>query len=412
MHTSRRHYPAAALLAAICAVFACQSSPTESGGQPESQIDSLSIDAPSGLLVAQPALISVQVWKDQNPVHSPITWSLSDPSIASVRSAGSNFATVTPTQRGTVTVFASAEGVVGRASIRITAELRIQSDYLLAATNPVQVALGDQLQFESVYVDANGQVIPEKPAVTWSSTDPAGVSVSPAGLVVAAQASHTAIVTATSPDDTARVRIHVNDVLAGQPATLRIVHGVPGLGPIRFVVNRGAPLTLSFGQSAELPIVSGILAVTTDGMPPGNPVSGDLGGKFAGLVHPGDHLGLYAVGSSDGAFLQPAWPSTASISPGSGLVRLIQSSTALVVYLRPNGAPISGLPELCYFDPGVVSDYFVRPPGDFDIIGQDKYDSQQEIGRAAGSVTAGHAVTMVLTGGGKQPLSVLTFNDR
>ena len=84
----------------------------------------------------------------------------------------------------------------------------------------------------------------------------------------------------------------------------------------------------------------------------------------------------------------------------------------MVVYLRAERAPISGLPELCYFDPGVVSDYFVRPEGDFDIIGRAKYNEQQEIGRTRGSVRGGHAVTMVLTGGADQPLSVLRFVDR
>ena len=88
----------------------------------------------------------------------------------------------------------------------------------------------------------------------------------------------------------------------------------------------------------------------------------------------------------------PSWPPAASIPTDSGLVRLVQSSPAMVVYLRERGAPSSGLPELCYFDPGVVSDYFVRPAGDFDVIGQAKYEEQHEIGRAVARATGGQAV--------------------
>jgi hypothetical protein len=274
------------------------------------------------------------------------------------------------------------------------------------------MAIGDQLQLEAVHVDVDGQPIAENPSVTWSSTDAAGLSVSPAGLVAATRAHDRATVTATGPDDTVSVQIRVLNVLAGQPATVRIVHGIPGIGPVRFLVGQAAPLSLSYGQSVELPIVSGTLRVGTEGLPPGDPAFGDPSGQFVGVVRPGDRLSLYAAGNPQVAFLQPAWPPPASIPPGSALVRLIQSSPAMVVYLRAHGAPISGLPELCYFDPGVVSDYFVRAAGDFDIIGQAKYDQQQEIGRTSASVLGGQAVTMVLTGGGQQPLSVLTFTDR
>jgi hypothetical protein len=405
---------AATLIAAICAILACQNSPTDSGGPPDgTQVDSLQIDAPSTLLVHETALLSAQVWKShQNELDSPITWNSSDPLIASVSPAGANYAILSAFRRGTVTITASTGDVVAEVTLRVTAELRIQPDYVLDVPNGWPMAVGDQLQLEAVYADANGKAIAEIPSVTWSSTGEAGVTVSPAGLVTATRANHTATVTATGPEGTASVRIRVLDVLAGQPATVRIVHGVPALGPIRFLVSQGAPLSLSFGQSVELPIVSGTLRVATEGLPPGDPAFGDPSGKFVGIIRPGDHLSLYAVGNSQGAFLQPAWPTTASIPPESGLVRLVQSSTAMVVYLRANGAPISGLPELCYFAPGVMSDYFVRPAGDFDIIGQDKYDGQQEIGRTSGSVLDGHAVTMVLTGGGQQPLSVLTFTDR
>jgi len=409
-----RRRAAVTLIPAICFILACQNTPTDSGQPGDgTQTDSVRIDAPSTLLVNETTLLSAQLsTSHQNAPDAPITWSSSDPLIAGVNPAGANFAILTALRRGTVTITASTGDIVAQVTLRVTAELRIQPDYVLDVPNGWPMAVGDQLQLEAVYTDANGRATGEIPSVTWSSTGEAGVSVSPSGLVAATQANHSATITATGPDGTASVRVHVLDVLAGQPATVRIVHGVPALGPIRFLISQAAPLSLSFGQSVELAIVSGTLNVSTEGLPPGDPRFGDPSGKFVGIIRPGDHLSLYAVGNSQGAFLQAAWPTTASIRPESGLVRLVQSSPAMVVYLRARGAPISGLPELCYFDPGVMSDYFGRAAGDFDIIGQDKYDSQAEIGRTSGSLPGGHAVTMVLTGGGQQPLSVLTFTDR
>jgi hypothetical protein len=365
------------------------------------------------VLVHETALLSGKAWKSgQHLSELPITWESSDPSIASVSPSYPNSAILTAVRRGTVTITASSGDRVEEFTLRVTGELRIQPDYVLDVPNGWPMAVGEQVQLEAVYVDVHGKAIAETPSVTWSSTNAVGVSVSPAGLLAATQANQHATVTASNLDDTVRVHVRVVDAVAGQPATLRIVHGVPGLGPIRFLVGQGGPQTLSFGQSVELPILSGTLGVGTEGLPPGDPSFGDPSGKFVGIVRPGDHLSLYAVGHSQGAFLQAAWPTTASIPPESGLVRLVQSSPALVVYLRDNGAPISGLPELCYFDPGVVSDYFVRAAGGFDVIGQAKYDGDGEIGRTSANVPGGRAVTMVLTGGGAQPLRVLTFTDR
>ncbi|HET6838045.1 MAG TPA: hypothetical protein VFH24_08370 [Gemmatimonadales bacterium] len=403
---------AVTLIAAIGAVLACQNSPTGSGEPPAGQVDSLRIAAPATLVVNDVVLLSAKVWPGREDSESPITWKSRDPSIASVSPSGDSYAILTAVRRGTVTITASTGDIVEEVTLRVTAELRIQPDYILDVPNGWPMAIGEQLQLEAVYVDVNGQPIGEIPSVTWSSSDAAGLSVSPAGLVTATRTNLPQAVTATGQDDAVSVRIRVLDVLAGQPATVRIVHGIPGLGPIRFLVSQAAPLSLAYGESTELPIVSGSLRVRTEGLPPGDPAFGDPSGQFVGVVRPGDHLSLYAAGNPQVAFLQAAWPPTASIPPESGLVRLIQSSPAMVVYLRGQGAPISGLPELCYFDPGVVSDYFVRPAGGFDVIGQDKYDQQQEIGRASAGVQGGHAVTMVLIGGGKQPLQVLTFTDR
>jgi hypothetical protein len=273
------------------------------------------------------------------------------------------------------------------------------------------MAIGDRLQLAAAYVDVNGVPIAETPAVTWSSNDPAAVSVSPTGAVEAILSGRNVVLKGTTPDAELRVQVHVLNVLAGQPATLRIVQGIPGVDHIVFALSQGPPVTLAFGESVELPILSGSLRVTPDGLPPGNPIFGTPSDEFLGVVRPGDHLSLYAAGSPQVGFFQAVWPTDLPIPSDSVMVRLIQSSPMQVVYVRNRGARRTDLPELCYFDPGNVSPYYTRP-GDFDIIGQNKYDQMEEVGRAAMSVSGGHAVTVVVTGGWGLPVRALSYTDR
>jgi hypothetical protein len=400
------------LLAAAVFTLACNNPPTDSGGDPEGSPDditSLEIVAPPTLQVHEFALLSAQVFnrKGQRVFPSTIAWSSSNPSVASIAPNG----VVTASGRGTVTFTASVDNVSDTVALRITAELRMQPDYLLDLPDGWPMAIGDHLQLAAAYVDVDGIPIPEVPSLTWSSNDPAAVSVSATGEVAAILAGHAVVVKASAPDADVRLPVHVLNVVAGLPASLRIVHGIPGVDHIQFAVSQGSPVSLSFAESVELPILSGSLRVRTDGLPPSNPIYGEPSDGFLGVVRPGDHLSLYAVGSAQVGFLQAVWPTEAAIAPDSVLVRLIQSSAMQVVYIRDRGARRSDLPELCYFDPGNVSGYYARP-SDFDVIGQNKYDDLQEVGRAAMTVPGGHAVTMVVTGGWGQPVRMLSYTDR
>jgi hypothetical protein len=368
---------------------------------------------PPTLLVHDVALLTAKVFNasGQQVFESLVGWKSSDPSIASVAASGATSGVVTASRRGTVTITATSENVRDTLTLKVGAQLRLQPDDLADLPDGWPMGIGDVLQLTAVYADVNGNPIPDVPLVTWSSTNTAAVSVGPTGLVAAHQADMRATVTVANPDDTIGVPIHVLDVLAGQPASVRLVHGIPGLGPVRFLLTQGSAVSLSYGESVELPILSGTLRVVPEGLPPVDPMIGGTG-EFLGVVRPGDHLSLYAVGSPQAGYLPAVWPTTANVAADSGLVRLIQSSSVLVVSIRSDGQPTNGLPELCYFDPSNVSQYFSRAAGNFDIIGQDKYPQQQEVGRVVASAPGGHAVTMVLTGGGQQPLGVLTFLDR
>ena len=400
------------LLVGILVLLACQGVPTDDGGSGSldpNHFDSLTIAPPAKLLVHDVATLSAKVWKDGAQVSpSKIVWHSLDSLIADVSIPG----TVAGLRPGTVRVTAATGNVADTVPLRVYGQLRLQSDLFLDLPSGLSMGVGDQVQLGVSLVDVSGSPIPDVPSVTWTSSDPAAVSVDASGLVNTHQVKTRVAVSAATPDDTVGLQINVLDVPAGEPASVRIVHGIPGLGTIRFHLSQGSEVSLAYGQTAEVPIQSGTLAVETIGIPPGDPSLGNPNGDFLGLIRPGDHLSLYAAGSPQSGFLQALWPDTAAVAPDSVLVRLVQSSPVLVVYLRSHGDPRSGLPELCYFDPGTVSPYFARAAGDFDLIGQDKYEQEQEVGRVAASVPGGHAVTMVLTGGGQQPLGVMTFMDR
>ena len=126
------------------------------------------------------------------------------------------------------------------------------------------------------------------------------------------------------------------------------------------------------------------------------------------MIPPNAKQSLYGVGPTS-LYLVPMWGPDEVLAE-SGMVRLLQGSGYLVVYLRPSGAPIEGLPEQCYFDPGVYSDYYVRRPGPFDLLLQAKYEARDSV-RLPATAPAGRPVTLVLTGSSAETASYMTFPD-
>lgn len=406
--------PAGWWATAIILALACQggqTGPVGPGSDDPNQLDSLTITTAPKLAVHENTILRAKAWKGRLEVPDSTTvWRSLDPQIATVTTSG----VANTWQTGTARITATSGNVADTVSLTVYPMLRIISDLFVDLVNGLPMAVEDHIQLAVLAVDIDGQPLPNvQPSVTWTSSDPGAVSVDGSGAVTTHRPAGRVIVQATSPDDAVAIEIKVLDVPAGQPATVRLVHGIAGLGTVTFHMSQGGDVSLTYGQSVEVPIVSGTFQVSTGGLPPprGN-VYADPSGDFLGVVNPNDHLSLYAVGSNtQGGYLAPAWPTTDPVPSDSILVRLVQSSPAMVVYLRPPGAPRTGLPEFCYFDPATVAPYLEMPAADFDIIGQDKYGQQEEIGRTTASAAGGHAVTMVLTGGAGQPLGVMTFVD-
>jgi hypothetical protein len=196
----------------------------------------------------------------------------------------------------------------------------------------------------------------------------------------------------------------VDGTQAGLPATVRFANGAPEQGPVTFRPSRGEPVTLSPGESVDVAVGSGFFFVTLD-VPPGQePLR-----PWLTLIPPDGKLSLYAVGRPN-RYLSPLW-GPSEVVPDSGMVRLVQGSGYLVVYLRPKGAPIDGVPEQCYFDPGLHSEYYIRPPEPFDLLLQAKYLATDSV-RLTADAPAGRPVTLVLTGSSAETASYMAFPDR
>ena len=194
---------------------------------------------------------------------------------------------------------------------------------------------------------------------------------------------------------------------------MRLVHAVEGTGPITFRTNRAAPVTLSFGESATVPVTSGSFQIEADGMPD-DPYGWH---HYYGLIAPGATLSIYATTGRTGASLAAAWDQAEPIPAGSGLVRVIQGTYGFpVIYLLDTGAPLSARPDQCYLDPGNPTPYYTRPAGTFDLVMRRKltlyFDSTAGFVRLPVNLADGHAVTLVLLGNTVGAARYLTFTDR
>lgn len=398
-------------LAAVLVLATC-SSPTEPptppggeppppGGGPLPPMTELELTLSDSILVHGYVWLRATGRAADGAVVAPpqaILYSTSDATIATVSSEGVVFGE----NRGTVTITASS-GVV-HASLTFTVRARVVVTHARGLASPdYLIAVGDTLPLAATFVDINGDPIEGDAAgaAIWSSSNPAAVSVDEDGRAIAHLPHDFAVVTATTAEEgSAATTVLVDGTQAGLPATVRFAHAAPELGQLTFRPSRGEPVTLSAGQSVDVAAGSGFFYVTLDELPGQAP--------WTTMIPPDARLSLYAVGGSD-LYLSAMWGPNEVVAD-SGMVRLVQGSSYLVVYLRPSGAPIEGTPEQCYFDPSLYTEHYVRPPGPFDVLLQAKYQASDSV-RLAADAPAGRPMTLVLTGYSAETAGYMTFPD-
>ncbi len=369
----------------------------------DATVASLEIGAPPSLLVNESALLTVTARNaDGAKVPTPprLQWVSSDPAIARF----GRVPVVTALRRGIAMITVGDGSVGASASLSVRARVAIGRPPFAQFTS-VDIAIGDDLQYAAFFVDVNGAKIDETPSVTWASLDPHVASVSSTGRVIGLQTGRSTI-TARNSDDVGTMEVLVTDVIAGLPAEVRFAHVGVGHGPLTFVTSQGASVTLTLGESVELPIRSGTFDVQLDGS------LSDFGGKERFfLVRGGDRLEIF--GTDYG--LTGDWINQTSVPADSGLVRFFQgtggTSWVPVVHLGAPGAPVT-LSRLidCYFDPLNGTEYVRVPAGELDVIMSGK-GGGTEIARVRITVTLGRAVTYVIAGESPQTMRLRAFPD-
>ncbi|MDQ3517381.1 MAG: Ig-like domain-containing protein [Gemmatimonadota bacterium] len=133
-----------------------------------------------------------------------VTWTSLNSAVATVSQAG----LVTGVTAGTAVIRATSEGRTGEVTVTVSppsvASLTITPD---SARTSATLAVGDSLALQASPRDAQGNILPGR-TVTYQSSNPAVVSVSPTtGLVRAVAAGGPVTITATSDGRTATATI-------------------------------------------------------------------------------------------------------------------------------------------------------------------------------------------------------------
>lgn len=130
-------------------------------------------------------------------IQPVFTWSSNNPTIGNVNATGLFSAAATP---GNITITASAGNLIGSTVISVTQPLqRIMADIFLTPSNftPSQIPAGGTLQFTAKAIDQTLAPMSPQPTFTWTSSNPAVVSISSTGLA-SGLAVGTSVITASA----------------------------------------------------------------------------------------------------------------------------------------------------------------------------------------------------------------------
>ncbi|MEO8295126.1 MAG: Ig-like domain-containing protein [Gemmatimonadota bacterium] len=151
-----------------------------------------------------------------------VTWTSSNPPVATVAADGNVKASAT----GSTTMTATVDGKSGTATVTVVLT-RVDVGTVTIAPNGGDLTVGDKLQLQADLKDARGAIMRDR-TPEWSSTDIAIATVSPTGLVTAAGAG-TATITASSDGKQASTRVTVSRTAVG---SLVLVNQPPGSLPV------------------------------------------------------------------------------------------------------------------------------------------------------------------------------------
>lgn len=216
------------------AFLACDS-PSSSGIDPESQAATLDITASSAVVPVRGEVVLTAVLRNRTGAElsgRDIRWGTHTPSLVTVDSIGARVV-MRGVNPGAAKVWASSSGVNAEIDITITgATERVE---VTPAT--LDMPLGTSQQFQSFVRDAQGSLVPN-PAVVWTTSSAAVITVSQSGVVTAAGVG-TAQVTATAGGRSGSAQVTVTPtavatvVVAPNPAEVAVGRNIQFLPSLR-----------------------------------------------------------------------------------------------------------------------------------------------------------------------------------
>ena len=233
-----------------------------------------------------------------------VTWSSSDPSVASVDADG----VVKTWANGSATITARAGDASGSAAVSVAqAPAMVVISFAGETVTSIQLVVGSSIRLMAIVVDRNGIFVAGAVPVTWSSSDTSVVSVHPLGLVMGVGLG-SATVTASSDLVSGKLEVSVETIGASPDRealeALYRATGGPGWtrddnwltdAPLRdwfgvkmapWKANRVAELVLANNRltGSIPPELGSLTALETLGLE-GNRLTGPIPGELAGLTN-------------------------------------------------------------------------------------------------------------------------------
>ena len=309
--------------------------------------------------------------------------------------------------RGTARIDATLGSLQASIEVRVVARLKVELDLVDSWFNPMEVAPGDSVLLKAYLMDVNSRYLEERATVTWTSSDSSAVSVSANGLMVPIRYGSTAVITAVHEDATAAKTIWVSIPADAEPATVRVAHGAPGLGPLTFVPTKGQSATVSAGQSSTMKIKPGLFLVEARGFPTG----GGSRSVEGVTVRPGEKVTAYVVGDGSSARFKWLWTDRNPIASDSVRLTVVQGLSGYpVLYIRPQGSEPDGRPDHCYLDPTDIAGG-TYGAGALDLLLLNKFGSTVAARLAVTGLTGGKGYTLLLAGSPLTSMSHFQFAD-
>jgi hypothetical protein len=418
-HPSIRNWKTSIPVALLCTGIITCTSPTDAGNEPRTAPPPAPPEPPpppgipasivvNGLgqyYVNQMAALTVTV-KDQAgrqiEGYTP-QFTSADTSIAQVSSAG----VVRGIREGLTRVDVAVEQVKTSVPVRVVSRLRLGLDAVPFWYSPMRLAVGDTVRLQAYTVDGNGGYV-GSPIVTWSSSNPDGVSVDSTGMLRALKPDAEATITISGFDGVATLDVIVNIPVTGTMATVRFAHAAQGAGPITFVPTKGSQATVREGESATIQVPPGILLVEARGIPQTHflvpPVEGIS-------IRAGEKVTVAVMGHAQQGRMRWMWSHSQPVHSDSTRLTVTQGLWGMpVMYIRGSGEAAAGIPEACYFDSMDMVGWTGKP-GAVNLIMLDKLPSTIERYRLTVDANRGQGYTIFLTGTPATGVSYFAFPE-